>query len=171
MNMQIIIAIVCVGLLMWADTANAQRPQPQITFRLTVGVHDHETVSADRINEILKEASKVLSKCNVILKRKGAVGSMAPNTVPHQEGLIKDRRDRDAVHKVNFDFKVVETPFFFCRGIENEAVMGCAFDPPATGEQRPQHQSMIVGNTSDLKLTAKIWAHEFWTQEGFSASK
>ena len=89
-----------------------------------------------------------------------------------RKDLSKDRRDRDAVHKVNFDFKVVETPFFFCRGIENEAVMGCAFDPPPPpAEQRPQHQSMIVGNTSDLKLTAKIWAHEFGRQEGFSASE
>jgi hypothetical protein len=167
MNMQIIIAIVCVGLLMWADTANAQRPQPQITFRLTVGVHDHETVSADRINEILKEASKVLSKCNVILKRKGAVGSfMAPNTVPNKEGLIDNEAERDAVHKVNFDVKVVEAPFFFCRGpVDTELVMGCSFDP-LPGEQRPQRKSMIVSNPPNIKLAGKIWAHEFGHKSG-----
>ena len=113
MHMQIIIAIVCLGLLMWADTANAQSPQPQITFRLTVGVHDHERVSPARVKAILKEASNVLNKCNVKLKLKGAVGSfMAPNTVPNKELLIDKKSERDAVHKVNFDFKVVEAPFF-----------------------------------------------------------
>jgi Matrixin len=168
--MQIITAIVGLGLLMWVEPANAQRTQTQIPFRLTVGVHDHETVSPDRVDKILEEASKVLKKCNVVLTRKGSVGKFtAPNTAPHQEGLIKNRRDRDAVHKVEFDFKVVETPFFFCRGIENEAVMGCAFDPPPPpAKQLPQHQSMIVGNTSDLKLTAKIWAHEFGHRRGLS---
>lgn len=167
-NMQIIIAIVCLGLLTWVEPASAQRRQPQIPFQLTVAVHDHERVSADRVDEILKEASKVLSKCNVILKRKGSVGAfMEPNTAPNREELIDTEDERDAVHKVNFDFKVVKAPFFFCRGIKNEAVMGCAFDP-LPGEQRPQRKSMIVSNHPNLKLSGKIWAHEFGHRRGLA---
>ena len=166
MNMQIIITIVCLGLLMWVEPANAQRPQPQRTFRLTVGVHDHERerVSTARVKAILKEASNVLNKCNVKLKLKGAVGSfMAPNTVPNKELLIDKKSERDAVHKVNFVVKVVEGPFFYCRG--RQTVWGCSFDP-LPGRQRPQRKSMIVSNPPNIKLAGKVWAHEFGHKSG-----
>ena len=103
------------------------------------------------------------------LKLKGSVGTfIAPNTEPDQEGLIKTKDHRDAVHRENFDIKVVEIPFFFCRGIPDEFVMGCSFDP-LPNAQVPQRQSMIAGNARrSLKLTGKIWAHEFGHKSGLS---
>jgi hypothetical protein len=175
MKMKIIIAIACLGLLMWVEPANAQqRPQPQIPFELTVGVHDHERrqVTDARIDKILKEASKVLNKCNVVLTRTGSVGTfIAPNTEPNQEALIETKDHRDAVHRESFDIKVVKIPFFFCLGPppdEKEIAVGCAFDPLQNADL-PQRRSMIVGNARrSLKLTGKIWAHEFGHHRGLS---
>lgn len=193
MKMKIIIAMACLGFLMWLEPANAQqRPQPQIPFELTVGVHEKATLGAsgvelgNRVDEILKRASKVLRKCNVVLKRKGPVGTVsAPNTAgligitfshPNNPTEVRKAADeRDAVHRENFDIKVVATPFFFCLGpppdappgAEPETVMGCSFDPPPA-EEVPQRRSMIVGNKSDLKFTATVWAHEFGHKRGLS---
>jgi hypothetical protein len=189
MNMQIIIAIACLGLLMWVEPANAQRrPQPQIPFELTVGAHKKAMLGANeveignRVDEILKRASKVLRKCNVVLKRKGPVGTVS---APNDAGLIginffhpndptavrQAARERDAVHREDFDIKVVATPFFFCLGPppdEKEIADGCAFDP-LPNEEVPQRRSMIVGNKrSDLKFTATVWAHEFGHKRGLS---
>jgi hypothetical protein len=191
MKMKIIIAMACLGFLMWLEPANAQqRPQPQIPFELTVGVHEKVKLGRNavetrkRVDKILKEASKVLNKCNVILKRKGPVGTFS---VPNTAGLIgkdldenedgpsavrKAKDERDAVHRENFDIKVVAVPFFFCR--VRDVVMGCSFDPLPNGDV-PQRESMIVGNARfvgnprrSLKLTGKIWAHEFGHKSGLS---
>jgi hypothetical protein len=166
--MKIIIAMACLGFLMWLEPANAQqRPQPQIPFELTVGVHEKVKLGRNavetrkRVDKILKEASKVLNKCNVILKRKGPVGTFS---VPNTAGLIgKDLDENEdgpsAVRKAKD---------------ERDVVMGCSFDPLPNGDV-PQRESMIVGNARfvgnprrSLKLTGKIWAHEFGHKSGLS---
>jgi hypothetical protein len=63
MNMQIIIAITCLGLLLWVDPANAQdtKTYPDTkTFDVTVGRHKAVTLSKEKADDILAEASKVL---------------------------------------------------------------------------------------------------------------
>jgi hypothetical protein len=160
--MKIIMAIVSLGLLMWIEPINAQATK---VYELTVGRHEavSGTVSRNDIDDILTEASKVLQKCNVVLKRKDSVGTF---TSPNSEARIKSKTDRDAVNSENFDIKVVKIPFDFCRNHLVAAYMGCAWDPPPN-EDKPQHRSMIVGKSrDDLKHSGVTWAHEFGHRTG-----
>jgi hypothetical protein len=160
--MQIIIAIVCLGLLMRVEPANAQDTK---TYELTVGHHEALTLRSDRVDDILAEASKVLQKCNVILKRKGSVGTFRS---PNQDARVTTDTERDAVHRENFDLKVVRVPFDFCRIRDVAAFFGCAWDPPPPPQdERPQHRSIIAGVSRDnLKHTGVTWAHEFGHKQG-----
>jgi hypothetical protein len=76
---------------------------------------------------------------------------------------VKDAATRDAIHKENFDVKIVEHMLDFCRVGALQA--GCAWDP-APGKDRPQYRSIIVANMSDAKLAGRIWAHEFGHMTG-----
>jgi hypothetical protein len=167
MNMQIVVAIACLVLL-WVDPANAQdtKTYPDTkTFDVTVGRHKAVTLSKEKADDILAEASKVLKKCNVVLKRKDSVGTF---TAPNPDARINNRADRDAVHRQSFDFKVVKIPFNFCRLEQIAGFFGCAWDPPPPPkEELPQHRSMIVGlSRNDLKHTGVTWAHEFGHRTG-----
>jgi hypothetical protein len=104
-----------------------------------------------------------LKKCNVALKRKGSVGTFAS---PNAEGNISNPTQRDAVHRVNFDIKVVQF-VDFCR-VDQVGQVGCAWDPPPPpAKQIPRHQSMIVSDLiGNTKLTGMIWAHEFGHRTG-----
>jgi hypothetical protein len=158
--MKAIIAIVCLGSLMSAGPVGAQQTK---TYLLTVGHHKNVEVSDKQVDEILTEASKVLKKCNVELKRKGSVGLFKSSDTP---ASINKAADRDAVHKENFDIKVVKSPIFFCR-VDQMGGVGCAWDPPPPpAKQKPRHRSMIIANLEDAKLAGKIWAHEFGHRTG-----
>jgi hypothetical protein len=158
--MKAIIAIVCLGLLLSAEPVGAQQTK---TYLLTVGRHKNVEVSDKKVDEILTEASKVLKKCNVELKRKGSVRLFRSRNTPAN---INKATDRDAVHREKFDIKVVEIPIFFCR-VDQLGGVGCAWDPPPPpAKQRPRHRSMIIGNTEDAKVAGKIWAHEFGHRTG-----
>jgi hypothetical protein len=171
MKMQIIIAIACLGLLMWIHPASAQQIR---TYSLTVGRHDAVSLSTDQVDKILAEASLVLKKCNVALERKGSVGTFSS---PNAEGNITNPTERDAVHRENFDIKVVQL-VRFCR-VDQPGQVGCAWDPPPRpAKQIPQHRSVIVGVLADTellgpvsvltdtKLTGMVWAHEFGHRTG-----
>ena len=154
--MQIIIAIVCLGLVMWVGPASAQS-----THSLTVSHHRDITLSANDVDKILAKASQILKKnsCNVIFRRKGSVRTFASSTTP---ATIETMADRDAVHSENFDVKVVKA-IEFCRGKGDAA--GCAWDPPQPG-QLPQHRSMIVVPQPNTRLAGIVWAHEFGHRTG-----
>jgi hypothetical protein len=156
-EMQVIIVIVCLGLLIWLEPARAQQAK---THLLTVGHHKNVEISDNDVKKILAEASKALEKCKVVLKLKGSVGTFASTDTP---AAVKNAATRDAVHRENFDVKIVEHMLDFCRVEALQA--GCAWDPPP-GKERPQYRSIIVANMSDAKLAGKIWAHEFGHMTG-----
>lgn len=175
--MQIILALVCLSLLMWVEPASAQRS-------LTVGRHASlsiREISDERIDDILIEASKVLRRCHVALQRKGPIGTFtSPNPEAivgknYKEGDTNSEREaaleRDAVHRENFDVKIVKA-INFCRVGGGQA--GCSWDP-LPGEDKPQRKSMIVatevtmmGITVVLRIAAAggAWAHEFGHRMG-----
>jgi hypothetical protein len=170
--MQVIVAIVCLGLLMWLEPASAQQTK---THFLTVGHHEKAKITDDEVDKILAEASKVLAKCKVILKREGPVRKFASSRTPSfidtpsstDPRSVRDAvHARDAVHSENFDVKVIELPIGFCRFGQLNG-MGCAWDPPPPPEkERPKHKSIIVGRFNDTKFAGKIWAHEFGHTRG-----
>lgn len=162
-KMQIII-VLCVGLLMWVGPADAQQ-QP---FSLTVGIHT--AVDPDyknKIDKILEAASKVLEQCNVTIERKGDFGSFGS---PNGNGEITGPGERDAVHRENFDIKVVKS-IGFCRGAATGlgglgGIFGCSWDPlPNKLPETPQRKSIIVAETKTnelaIEFAGKVWAHEF----------
>ena len=98
--MKIIMAVVSLGLLMSVEPVNAQDTK---IYEFTVGRHEaiSRAVSRNDIDNILTEASKVLQKCNVVLKRKDSVGTFtSPN--PDPDARINSKTDRDAVHQGEF---------------------------------------------------------------------
>jgi hypothetical protein len=160
MKMQIVtIAIACLGLLSGVEPTSAQQ-----THLLTVGIHQDVSskLSANKVDKILAEASKVLKQCNVILKRSGSVGTFRS---PNRSGTVENATDRDAVHREKFDIKVLGHPLDVCRVKQQQAV-GCAWDP-APGKDLPQHRSVIITYfPKDLKFTGMILAHEFGHRTG-----
>src|ERR1700754_1266853 len=103
-RMKIALAAIGFGLLIRAEPAGAE--DNTRTFSLTIGHHERiRDVDEDKVDAILAEASKVLRKCHVVLKRKGHVGTFdrAPSKVENED-------DRDAVHREDFDIKIVEFP-------------------------------------------------------------
>jgi hypothetical protein len=173
-NIQITIAFVFLGLLMWVEPASAQRS-------LTVARHDQVSISDAQVDGILIEASKALRQCNVVLKRNGRVATF---TSPNPEGIVgkgyrhgdpnserEAARERDAVHRESFDIKIVNA-INFCRVGGPQG--GCAWDP-RPGEDGPQRKSMIVAMqiaalgiafTLSNKQAGGIWAHEFGHRMG-----
>jgi hypothetical protein len=158
-NVQVIIAVACLALLFWVGPADAQQTK---THFLTVGHHKDVQISDNDVKKILAEASKTLRKCKVVLKLKGSVGTFGSTDRPV---TVKDAASRDAVHKENFDVKIVKS-ITFCR-VDELMGVGCAWDPPPPpAEQRPQHRSIIVGDFRVAQLTGRIWAHEFGHTRG-----
>jgi hypothetical protein len=162
MKMRAIVAIVCLGLLMWVEPAGAQT-----THSLAVSHHRNTELSNDDIDTILGDASKVLQKeaghvdtpndvaCNVTLQRRGAVRTFASRSTPAK---INEQADRDAVHRENADIKVVEV-INFCKG--HGPVAGCTWPPEA-------HSMIIVrpGRTLPRVFQHLVWAHEFGHRTG-----
>jgi len=158
--MRIINAIVSLGLLLWIDAASAEQP---ISHFLTVGHHNSVEMDDDKADRILAQASKVLDKCNVVLKRKDSVGKFVSS---HTPAIAKDVPTRDAIFGENFDVKVVGLfSISFCR-VEQPDQFGCAWDPPSSPKNaRPRHRSIIVADLP-VDLAGKMWAHEFGHMTG-----
>jgi hypothetical protein len=158
--MQTIIAIVCLGLLMWVEPAGAQS-----TRSLTVSHHRDIPLSEDQVDEILAKASEILQKnsCNVTFRRSGPVRPFASSTTP---ATIETAADRDAVHREDSDVKVVKA-IKYCRDEHDRGQDhdGCAWDPPRPGRP-PQHRSMIAVHRQDTRLAGLVWAHEFGHRTG-----
>src|SRR6516164_4800147 len=106
--MQIIVTIVCLGVLMWVDPASAQT-----TYSLKVSRHPNVDLSDHAVDTILVEASKILEKnsCDVKFRLDGPVQIFASSDTPEK---ITDRASRDAVHREDSDVKVVSA-IEFCR--------------------------------------------------------
>ena len=159
MIMKVAIAAAWLGLMVWAGPAGADSVR---TFSLTVGHHKSIHLSGDQVDKILAAASTALKKCNVVLKRKGPVGTFASSKTPSK---IKDATDRDTVHRENFDIKVVDLPIDFCR--VSQMHEGCAWDPPPPpAKQVPRHRSMILSDIANAEMAGIIWAHEFGHRTG-----
>jgi hypothetical protein len=179
MEMQIIMAILSLTLLLWAEAACAQ----SATYSASVSVHkdlmSSDPLTENEVSEILDKASKMLKKsaghadaCNVALKLKGPVRTFKSHDTPAKVG--KD--DLDALHRVDadvpgvdFHVKIVEEIAEFCR-FPGTRFAGCSFPPtfrsmivvhPAKHIDRhssPDHlQFMPKGTFPDHVL----WAHEF----------
>ena len=160
MKLKVAFAATWLGLLTWAGPAVAAAEVPP--FPLSVGHQKSVRLDDDKVDEILAEASKVLKKCGIVLKRKGHVGQFAAPRVPSP---IDSAADRDAIHHEDFDIKVVELPIGFCR--VEQPHEGCAWDP-LPGKNKPQYKSMIVMHLPDVKQVARIWAHEFGHKRGLT---
>src|SRR4051794_41086995 len=130
------IAIVILALLMWAERASAQSP-----YSLTVGRHSTVNVSDSQVDTIFSEASKILQKdlghvdtqddvaCNVTFARKGSIKTFA---LPSTPDIIHNAADRGAVHREDFDIKIVKK-IEFCRTPGAGTADGCSWPPRARG--------------------------------------
>jgi hypothetical protein len=162
MKMGAIIAIACLGLLTWVEPASAQK-----TYSLTVSRHQDVALSADDVDKILADASKMLQKdsartsnpnnvaCKVTFKRNGPVTTFASPDAPK---IIRTAADRDAIHREKAHVKVVEK-IKFCRGDPAEFA-GCAWPP------QDKSRSIIVVRDPPAPAPAILWAHEFGHRMG-----
>jgi hypothetical protein len=173
MKMQIIMAVLSLALLMWAETASAQK-----TYSASVSVHHTlPELTADQVKKILTDASKLLQKdprhsetdddvkCNVTFTLKGAVGTFGAEDTP----AIVGRSDLDAVHRVrsgadgDFHVKVVNKILNFCRFPGSAGFNGCAF-PPNFRSIIVVHPKMHIDRLGRPLATFpdhRLWAHEF----------
>jgi hypothetical protein len=161
--MQTIIGLGCLALLMmWVDPASASE---LVSHPLTVSHHRKIAgLTVDKVRIILDEASKVVGRCGVRFKLRQPLREFAFDDTPEH---VREKEDRDAVHKEGSVVKVVST-IRFCRS-EELGLFGCAWDPPPDDEKRPRRRSMIVVNPDGLpgdsderlKRAGVIWAHEF----------
>src|SRR5262245_19167714 len=107
MKMPAIIAIVCLAVLLWVESATAQAATAQKEYALKVSIHKNvrPKLTKKRVEEILKGASDLLKEanCDVKFKLDGRIKSFssAPDS-------IRDATDLDAVHAVAADVKIVD---------------------------------------------------------------
>jgi hypothetical protein len=149
-----IIAIVCLGLFTWAEPASAQS-----LYSLKVSRHlNVVALSEHEVDNILDDASKILqnSACNVTFKRDGSIGTFGSADTPK---IITTRAQRDAVHSVDADVKVVEK-IEFCRPGLGNNFDGCAW-PPRAGSR-----SIIVVRHPVDPFPSILWPHELGHRMG-----
>jgi hypothetical protein len=172
MTKGIILAILSLAVLMWVETASAQK-----TYSLSVSRHrDVPALSEEKVRAILAAASRMLKKnsrhnddddvaCNVTFTLRGEVRTFASRETPK----VVNREHIEQVHRVDsdaagdFHVKVVET-INFCRPGLDGPFQGCSFSPP-------DFRSMIVvhpkihkgpdGRTLSDFPDHLLWAHEF----------
>jgi hypothetical protein len=152
--MQAISAIVCLGLLVWAEPASAQSP-----YSLKVSRHVNVVALGEHeVDSILHGASEILQKnsCNVTFKRDGPIGTFGSADTPK---VIRTKAQRDAVHSVDADVKVVEE-IRFCRPNMGNSFDGCAW-PPRAGSR-----SIIVVRHPADPFPSILWPHEFGHRMG-----
>jgi hypothetical protein len=153
------IAVTCLVFLVGVSQAKAQA-----TYSFSVSRHVSIPFSEQRVDDILAAASKMLKKlddpddlaCDVTFKR---IGPIQTFTSPNAEGVIHNRRERDAVHSENFDSSVINIKIVkkieYCR-------------PPFTGflgcSWPHRFHSIIV--VADQQVPQLVWPHEFGHQTG-----
>jgi hypothetical protein len=157
-EMRIIAVIGCLSMLPWVAGAAAEVPDEK-EYALTVSVHaDAPKLTADDVKRILKGAGDILKEngCDVTFKLKGPIQSFASPSA-----VIKTEEQRDAVHAVKADVKVVND-IKYCRPGLGDRFNGCAY--PAT----PGSKSIIVthARAHTLSLRSILWAHEFGHRTG-----
>ena len=148
--MRVIVAVVCLGLLLWTGPAAAQNTRPPNTHLLTVSKHESINLTEPQVRNILERVSKLLkdNDCDVGFKLDGSIGKFAPSTPK----IINNADDLEAVHRESAHVKVVEK-INFCKGRAGN-FLGCAWRPGG----RPK--TMIVTKVEPT-LSDIVWAHEF----------
>jgi len=173
MNMQIILAVLCLALLMWAEPATAQK-----TYSVSVSVHRSlPELTADQVKKFLADASKMLqkdsshaetdndAKCNVTFELKGALTIFGSDDTP----AFVSRSDLDALHRVrpgadaDFHVKVVNKIVNFCRFPNLTGFNGCAFPPNFRSiiVVHPELHIDRLGRPLETFPDHRLWAHEF----------
>ena len=161
--MRLIAAIAVVGALLFPEGASAQQAGARKEYSLTVSVHsDLPRLKRAEVEEILQGASDLLkddNDCDVRFKLKGQIQTFGSPSTP---AVITTAEERDAVHAVNADVKVVEE-IEFCRpDLHAPHFNGCAY--PAQAGSR----SIIVSHkrARTPQLRSILWAHEFGHRTG-----
>jgi hypothetical protein len=161
--MQIMMALVAVVLVVWAQPATAQT-----TFSVSVSHHSGvPALTEEEVTQILADASKMLQKdssheendddvaCKVTFTLKGPIQTFA---LP-SDAVLWNKSQVEMVHNVDsqldtdFHIKVVEK-IKFCRGTHGD-FHGCAYPP--------EYRSIIVIHPK--RHVAKFPAHVMWTHE------
>ncbi len=141
----------------------------QQSYLFSVSRHQSVQVSDQEVDRILAAASQMLQKdsnhvdtandvtCNVTFKRLGPIHTFASPSTP---AVIKNRIERDAVHKVNFDPSVINVKIVkeikYCRPQLGNSFFGCSW---------PHHfHSIIV--VAHQPFPELVWPHEFGHQTG-----
>jgi hypothetical protein len=165
--MKAIIAIVCVGLWMGVEPASAQT-----SYQLKVG--RHPTVMANKspaeveriVDKILSDASQILQNnpvyaCNVTFTRNGPVGKLKAST----PAKIKTMPQRDAVHREDFDIKIVKE-IYVCRSDDPTPEDGCSWPPEARDRMISSIFVESPSEASTLPNIGRLWAHELGHRMG-----
>jgi hypothetical protein len=158
MKTQVIIATACLGLLISVEPASAQKEYP-----LRVSVHEdvRPRLTKSEVEEILRGASQLLkdSSCDVTFKLNGPVQTFASPSTP---AIIKTKAQRDAVHRIDAEVKVVQEITFCNPSQKLPFFTGCAF--PFSMARK----SMIVtrAHVATPPVQSIQWAHEFGHRTG-----
>jgi len=165
--MRISAGLLSLALLMWVETATAQK-----SYSLSVSGHSAvPALSEGEVKAILADASKMLQEnsdfaCNVTFRLKGPVGTFTSPDTP-----VVDRDNIDAVHRidanvagVDFHVKIVKE-INFCRpDLPAEPFVGCSFSPPDFRSMilvHPRLHKDAQGRTLSRYPDHLLWAHEF----------
>jgi hypothetical protein len=163
MKMQTIIAIACLGLLISVEPASAQIASAQKEYPLRVSVHEdvRPRLTKEEVEEILLGASQLLKdkSCDVTFKLNGPVQTFASRRTP---AVIETKHQRNAVHRIDAEVKVVQEIKFCNPSIASPFFTGCAF--PFSMSRK----SMIVARAhmATVPVRSIQWAHEFGHRTG-----
>jgi hypothetical protein len=154
-NVRTIIFIMCLGALLWAGSASAEK-QKQYFLKVSIHKDVQPRMTKAEVESLLQRvSSKVLSSCNVRLRLDGKIQtfSSAPSD-------IKNSKDLEAVHRVPAHIKVVQT-ISSCIG--RPPFSGCSFRPDTSFRK-----TMIVTRDPPLVDDERplLWAHEFGHTKG-----
>jgi hypothetical protein len=175
--MQIIIAVLSLALLAWAEAASAQGPPK--TYSASVSRHNdiEDELTEPQVKTILDKASRMLQKnpghvdtpgnvkCNVAFTLKGPIRSFGSPDTPK----VVDKPNLDAVHRVgsdvdgvDFHVKVVDKIINFCR-FPGAGYRGCAFPPNFRSiiVEHPKRHADSLGHPLANFPDHLLWAHEF----------
>jgi len=165
--MRVIVAIVSFALLMCVAATGAR----SATYSVSVRIHSAlPSLSADEVNAILENASKVLQKpnlhtetdgdvkCDVTFKLKGSIGSFGEpaNAIVTEQNI--DGVMNSDLDDADFHIKVVKH-IAYCRPGVDTASAGCSFSPPRYRSIVVVHPHMHPEGTDYPDHL--LWAHEF----------
>jgi len=161
MDMQTVIAIVCLALSLWVAPASAQQ-----VHSLKVSIHkDVQQLTEAQTDQALERASRLLNEarnqCGVTLKRSGPIETFdsAPKKVTNLDEL-------EAVHSVPADLKIVES-IKFCMGrYDKKGWWGCAWRPEGRPKTVIVVRGVAPGPVVGRDTRFLLWAHEFGHTKG-----